>query len=127
MLRRVAHFVPTHTGHSSGSDSLVSRELVPSVNLEKFIEISPVTLLIQPYKFLLPPQKKFIWSSFFSYFHFHHTLLVGLLEPGTLFSKSLFVHSLVCLITYSFLNGFQSNLNQHFSICSTSEVIFSLE
>ena len=36
----------------------------------------------------------------------------SLCEPQKFFS---FVHSLVCQITHSFLNGFQPNLYQHFS------------
>ena len=46
------------------------------------------------------------------------------MNPG---SFSLFVHALVCPITHSFLNGFQSNLVQHFPyVYSTSHSIFSL-
>ena len=41
---------------------------------------------------------------------------------------SLFVHSLICLITHSFLHEFQPNLFQHFShVCSTCHTIFSLK
>ena len=41
---------------------------------------------------------------------------------------SLFVHSLVCPITHSFLDGFQPKLVQHFpQVCSTCHTIFSLK
>ena len=41
---------------------------------------------------------------------------------------SLFVHSLVCPITHSSLDGFQPNLVQHFPhVCSTCHTVFSLK
>ena len=47
----------------------------------------------------------------------------SLCEPQKL---SLFVNSLVCPITHSFLDGFQPKLVQHFpQICSTCHTIFS--
>ena len=66
---------------------------------------------------------------FSSLFHFHRTLFRGLvgasMSPG---SFSLFVHSLVCPITHSFLDGFQPNLVQHFPcVCSTCHTVFSLK
>ena len=68
-------------------------------------------------------------SFFFFSFHFHRTLFRGLagayVNPGIL---SLFVHSLVCLITHSFLDGFQPNLVQQFPhVCSTCHTVFSLK
>ena len=67
--------------------------------------------------------------SFFSLFHFHHTLfceLAGAIVNPRRFS--LFVHSFVCLITHSFLDGFQPNLVQHFPhVCSTCHAVFSLK
>ena len=51
---------------------------------------------------------------------FHCILLCGLVgacvNPESIFSNSLFVDSLTCLITHSFLNGFQPNLYEHFFI-----------
>ena len=60
------------------------------------------------------------------FFYFHHTLFSwacrSLHEPQKF---SLFVHSLVCPITHSFLDGFQPNLVQHFpQVCSTCHTIF---
>ena len=70
----------------------------------------------------------FFFSSSSS-FHFHRTLFHGLagayVNPGRF---SLFVHSLVCPITHSFLDGFQPNLVQHFPhVCSTCHTVFSLK
>ena len=46
------------------------------------------------------------------------------MNPGRF---SLFVHSLVCPITHSFLDGFQPNLVHPFSyVCSTCHTSFSL-
>ena len=64
---------------------------------------------------------------FVCFFHFHRTLFSwacgSLREP---WKFSLFVHSLVCPITHSFLDGFQPNLVQHFpQVCSTCHTIFS--
>ena len=74
----------------------------------------------------------YIATFFFFLFHFHRTLSSwacgSLREPRKHFSNSLFVHSLLCQITHSFLNGFQPNLCQHFPHeCSTSHAIFSLK
>ena len=62
-------------------------------------------------------------------FHFHHTLFRWLaganVNPG---SFSLFVHSFVCPITHSSLDGFQPNLVQRFPhVCSTCHTVFSLK
>ena len=38
------------------------------------------------------------------------------MNPGSFFSNSLFVHSFVCAITHLFLNEFQPNFYQHFSL-----------
>ena len=49
----------------------------------------------------------------------------SLREPRKIFS---FVHSLVCSITHSFLDGFQPNLVQHFPhVCSTCHTVYSLK
>ena len=41
---------------------------------------------------------------------------------------SLFVHSLICPITHSFLDRFQTNLVQHFPhVCSTCHSVFSVK
>ena len=71
----------------------------------------------------------FLVSLFVCFFHFHRTLFSwacgSLREPRKF---SLFVHSLVCPITHSFLDEFQPNLVQHFpQVCSTCYTIFSLK
>ena len=61
---------------------------------------------------------------FVSLFHFHCTLFSWVV--GACVNPAPFVLSLVCQITYSFLNGFQPNLYQHFSnVYSTCHTIFS--
>ena len=65
--------------------------------------------------------------SYSCFFHFHRTLFCGLaggyVNPERF---SLFVHSLVCSITHSFLDEFQPNLVQQFpQVCSTCHTIFS--
>ena len=46
-------------------------------------------------------------------------------EHRKFFFKCFFVHSPVCQIIHSFLNGFQPNLYQHFShVCSICHAIF---
>ena len=65
------------------------------------------------------------------FFHFHHTLFVGLRDPRmnpriSIWNTHL-VHTLVYLITHSFLHEFQPNLYQHFSyVCSTRQTTFSI-
>ena len=76
----------------------------------------------------------FTRASFFSCFfvtlfifiaHLFCGLAGAYVNPG---SFSLFVHSLVCPITHSFLDGFQPNLVQHSpNVCSTCHTIFSLK
>ena len=117
-----------------------TRQLVPSL-FEESISRSSSTL-IQPFFWyslinaFLSPQKFLHSSRFFSlfvcFFYFHCTLFSGACrsfrEPRKFFSNSLFIHSLVCLITHSFLHGFQPNLYQHFSyVCSTCHTIISLK
>ena len=80
----------------------------------------------------LPSMNNIFMRTSFSYscfFHFHRTLFSwacgSLREPRKF---SLFVHSLVCPITHSFLDEFQPNLVQHFpQVCSTCHTIFSLK
>ena len=86
------------------------------------------------YKPLPPIKNIFTRASFFflflSYFlHFHRIPFRGLAEayvnPGRF---SLLVHSLVCPITHSSLDGFQPNLVQHFPhVCSICHTIFNLK
>ena len=57
--------------------------------------------------------------------HTFRGLAGAYVNPGIF---SLFVHSLVCPITHSFLDGFQLNLVQHFPhVCSTCHTVFSLK
>ena len=105
------------------------------INIPKLIEISSAILLIQPYKCFPVTTKNFMRQSFLSFFlssfifiaHFFRGLAGAFVNPGS-FLNSLYIYSLVCLITHSFLHGFQPNLYQHFSyVCSTCHTIFSLK
>ena len=83
------------------------------------------------YKPLPPIKNIFTRASFFflvCLFHFIAHFFRGLagayVNPGRF---SLFVHSLVCPITHSSLDGFQPNVVQHFPhVCSTCHTVFSL-
>ena len=122
--RKTIPLAPIHSFTKHYSTFNVSR----IDELESF-DIHYTSVPQSPYKH--PPSIKNILGArrFFSLFHFHRTLFRGLagacVNPE---SFSLFVHSLVCQITHSFLNGFQPNLCQHFShVCSTCHAIFSLK
>ena len=110
-----------------------TKQIVPSMYQESmsWSRLISITRVFRNHLINTPfHQKYFRRPSFFSsLFHFHRTLFRGLVgacvNPG---SFSFFVHSLVCQITHSFLNGFQPNLYQHFShVCSTCRNIFSLK
>ena len=71
--------------------------------------------------------RHFFFVSFIFIAHFSGGLIGAYVNPGS-FLKLSFVHSVLCQITHSFLNGFQPNLYQHFShACSTCHTIFSLK
>ena len=102
-----------------------TKQMVPSLCPESltrslFQLFSPV-FRKHPIKCFLPSIPFYTLVVFFFvcfyYFHFHHTPFCGLagacMNPE-FYSNSLFVHSLVCQITHSFLNGFQLNLYQHY-------------
>ena len=112
---------------------LFTRQLVPSlfeyINILNLIHISSTILLIQPYKCLPVTIKIFMQQLFFSLFSSHtfSGACGSFCEPWKFFQIH-FIHSLVCLITHSFLHGFQPNLYQHFSyVCSTCHTIISLK
>ena len=128
---------PRSRNHPFQSNQLITRELVSSlfpwtISWSWSKSVSPVLWYIL-IKLPSSPQKFLRGSRFFFYFltffHFHRTLFVGLRDPGDFnFQNTHFVHSLVCLIIHSFLDGFQPNLHQHFSyVCSTSQRGFSLK
>ena len=113
-----------------------AKQIVPSLYQESLTSASKQCVLLVPLVWLINhflTLKTFLrMHSFFlvSFFlHFHPTSFRGLagayLNPGRF---SLLVHSLVCPITHSSLDGFQPNLVQHFShVCSTCHTIFSLQ
>ena len=68
----------------------------------------------------------FVFVSFIFIAHFLWAC-GSLCEPWKFFQTLFFVHSIVCQITHSFLNGFQPNLCQYFShVCPTCYTSFSL-
>ena len=64
--------------------------------------------------------------------NFHRKLFCGLawprVNPGIIIWNTHLVHALVCLITPSFLHGFQPNFYEYFSYaCSIRQTTFSIE
>ena len=111
-----------------------TKQFVPSMHQKSFTRrllrsFSPVLCVRLIKGFLLSITLNFLHARrffffFVCFFHFHRTPFRGLagacVNPGC-FSL---VHSLICQITHSFLNGFQPNLCQHFSnVCSTCHSI----
>ena len=104
--------------------------IVSTIVFQQLVQIIFTGFLFGHYKGLPSMNNIFTRASFFKfYFHFYCTLFHGLagayVNPG---SFSLFVHSLICLITYTFLDGFQPNLVQHFPrVCSACHTAVSLK
>ena len=103
--------------------------------------VGPKILQIPSYLFaqhpckLLPSIKIIIMRGyvpvvfFFLCFIFIAHFSVGLRDPRKLLFEILIqqLHTLICLITPSFLHGFQPNLYQYFSyVCSTTQTTFSI-
>ena len=104
-----------------------TKQIVPSLyhNIDlKLVDIHGTSFPQAAYK-LSPPS---IAVSCMCHLNFFVSFLLhtswACVNPASVFSNSLFVHSFVCPITHSFINGFQSNLYQHFfNVCSTSHTI----
>ena len=95
---------------------LASTFIVSIIISPKLVQIVFTGILYECYKGLPSFNNIFTCVSFFlvCLFHFIAHFFVGLRELGVNpRSFSLFVHSLVCPITHSFLDGFQPNLVQH--------------
>ena len=103
---------PQSNNHPFGTHSLVYYTFIVSSIIDLgFSVIDPnySCICMCPYKLL--PSKHFYPCIIFSLFHFHRPLLCACgssREPWK--TSSLFVHSFICPITHSFLNGFQPNL-----------------
>ena len=101
--------------------------IVSTIVSQQLVQIVFTSFLFGRYKGL-PSFNNIFTRAFFSclFVTFHRTQLAGAcVNPG---SFSLFVHSLVCPITHSYLDGFQPNLVQHFPhVCSTCHTVFSLK
>ena len=99
---------PHMTNHPSGSDSLITRKLVPSFNVETAPKSSSkLALPLFWYSFINSFfHHKKLQFIFLTFFQFHCTLFSWTcVNPRMLFSKFQFVHTLVCLITHSFPVG----------------------
>ena len=106
--------------------------IVSTIVSQQLVQIVFTGFLFGRYKGLPSMNNTFTCASFFSnsnstfifIAHFFRELTGAYVNPGIF---SLFVHSLVCPITHSSLDGFQPNLVQHFPhVCSTCHTVFSL-
>ena len=100
-----------------------------SLNWSRLISSTRVfrTRLINP-----PIHQKYFRCPLFFFFYFllfsSHTFLWACGSSCEPRKCSFFVHSLVCQITHSFVNGFQPNLYQHLShVCSNLLYYFQPE
>ena len=105
--------------------------IVSTITSQQLVQIIFTSFLFGRYKELPSMNNIFACMSFFFLFvcfissHTFSWACGSLCEPR---SFSLFVHSLVCPITHSSLDGFQPNLVQHFPhVCSTCHTVFSLK
>ena len=122
--RKTIPLAPIH----SFTKHIVPSMYEESVTWSRLISMTPVFRMLLINSFL--PSKNILGAChFFLYFHFHRTPFSWACRSWCEPQKfSLFVHSLVCQITHSFLNRFQPNLYQHFShACSTCYTILSLK
>ena len=105
-------FVQPHlASHPFSPDLLVvTRELVPSFNVESVIEIGLASLLLQPYEVVLP----FFNVAVVFFLYFHRTLYKGLREPQ-IFIFIPYI-KLCCLITHSFFHCFNQPCTSFSSI-----------
>ena len=96
----------------------------------KLVEILFTNSSYVAYKVAFCHQQHFTHSSFFlvSFIFIAH-LFCGFagacVNPGSIFSNSLFVHSLVYQITHSFLNGFQPTSISTSSMYTLPVILFS--
>ena len=107
--------------------------IVSTIVSQQLVQMVFTSFLFGCYKGLPYMNNIFTLASFFSclFVSFSsHTFLwtcesLQYMNPGNF---SLFVHSLVCPITHSSLDGFLPNLVQHFPhVCSTCHTVFSLK
>ena len=101
--------------------------IVSTIIYPKLMQIVFTGFLFGCYKGLPSMNNIFTCASLFLFhFHFHRILFRGLVRACVnLGSLSYFVHSLVCPITHSFLDGFQPNLVHHFPKHALPVILFS--
>ena len=105
--------------------------IVSRIVSQQLVQIVFAGFLFECYKGL-PSMNNIFTCVFFYLFlcfifitHFFRGLAGACVNPRNF---SLFVHSLVCPITHSSLDGFQLNVVQHFlHVCSTCHTVFSLK
>ena len=128
---------PRSKNHSVNTSSPVhytkSTFIVSTIISQQLVQIVFTGFLFGHYKGLPSMNNTFTRASFFSnsnstfifIAHFFRELAGAYVNPGRF---SFVVHSLVCPITHSSLDGFQPNLVQHFPhVCSTCHTVFSLK
>ena len=100
-------------------DLPITQELVAKVHRNRLLIYSLIKSFLSPQIFYVAVVFSFIFIA-----HFFRGLAEACVNPESFFNSHLFVHSLVCLITHSFLHGFQPDLYQHFHhVCSTCHTI----
>ena len=105
----------------------LSIQIVSTIISQQLVQIVSTGFLFGRYKGLPSMNNTFMCTSFFScLFHFIAHFFRGLAGAYVNSGRFSFVHSLVCPITHSSLDGFQPNLVQHFPhVCSTCHTVLS--
>ena len=105
--------------------------IVSTIASQQLVQIVFTGLLFGRYKGLPSMNNSYFYARVVfsnSTFIFIAHFFVGLRELTRPRKFSLFVHSLVCPITHSSLDGLQPNLVQHFPrVCSTCHAVVSLK
>ena len=121
---------PRLKNHSLNTNSPVyytnSTFIVSTIVSQQLVQIVFTGFLFGRYKGL-HSMNNILCMSFFCFIS-SHTFSWACKSLCEAWKFSLFVHSLVCPITHSSLDGFQPNLVQHFPhVCSTCHTVFSLK
>ena len=102
--------IPLALIHPFTKQNLMVPSFCPESLTRSFFRLFSPVLCVRLIKGFLPPKTFLHARRFFSLFYFYRTLFHGhagaCVNPRSFFSSSLFVHSLLCQITCSFLNGF---------------------
>ena len=120
---------PCSKNHPLNTNSPVhytnSTFIVSTIVSQQLVQIVFTGLLFGHYKGLPSMNITFTCALFF---HFHRTLFSWSCRSLHELRKIFSVHSFVCPITHSSLDGCQPNLVQYFPhVCSTCHTVFSLK